>query len=101
MLGRIDRDPLPHNCSIEGATEYPVDLPDTRIGKAHAYVRFAGTPAPVAASRVGWHARRSIVLIAAVRPPGPVLQVRPTIAMLTASPKLRVERVQDLDIEPS
>ena len=68
--------------------------------KPPADVRFAGAPARVASSGVGWLAGSRFMLVAGVRPVGPVLQVRPAVAVLTASPKLRVEGVQSFDVEP-
>ena len=63
---------LPNHSSVEGAAENPVDLPDGRVSKPATHVRLAG----------------------------PVLQVWPAVAVLPASPELRVEGVQRLDVEP-
>jgi len=99
VLGRVDRDPLPHHCTVEGTADNPVNLPDRGVREPAAHVRLAGPPTRVAASRVRWHTRRSIVLVAAVRLAGPVLQVWPAVAVVTASPELRVEGVQGFHLE--
>ena len=91
----------PAQAILLGAADDPVNLPNGRVREPAAHMRFAGPPARVAASGVGWDARRSIVLVAAVRLTGSVLKVRPAVAVLTAAPELGVEGVQRFHVEPA
>ena len=99
VLGRVDRDPLPHHCPVEGAADESsgsAGRSSPRARGTRAACRHGGRLA--VAGSAGSRAR--VVLVAAVRLAGPVLQVWPAVAVLTASPQLRVEGVQGLDVEP-
>jgi hypothetical protein len=98
VLGWIDRDPSPHDGSVERAADDPVTLPDCRCGQSLADVRFAHPPA---AFRVVAGAPVAHVLVALMRLGGSVLYLilAPT-AVNPAPTQLRVEGVQGLDIKP-